>query len=395
MRWEHAGRVAVAGVGFSPIERRTMRPLGVFALEAAQAAVADCGLTLADVDGLATYPSAPFLSAANRNGEDIITVEFFLNAPGMGEVTWYSQAGEGLVCTAFRDAVNALIAGACTHVLVWRAMYVPPGTYGKSQANEVRGDDQFTAPWGCVSPLQWHALAYRRYLNAYGAKREDMAALVLSSRHNANLNEHAVFSGRTLGAEEYRSARMITDPLCLFDCDTPVTACVAMVLTTVERARDLRHRPALVAAVAQQTVNRSHAIHYTLLDHVDSGKAMADRLWRDCGLGPSDMSAAQLYDGFAPSTWYWLEAAGFCGRGEAHAFTQNGRIALGGELPLNTFGGSLSQGRLHGMGHIAEAVLQLQGRAGPRQVPDASAIAVFDGSPMLRSSGIVLTNAPA
>jgi acetyl-CoA acetyltransferase len=168
-----------------------------------------------------------------------------------------------------------------------------------------------------------------------------------------------------------------------------------MVLTTVERARDLRHRPALVGAVAQQTVNRSHPIHYTLHDHVDSGKAMADRLWRDAGLGPSDMSAAQLYDGFAPSTWYWLEAAGFCGRGEAHAFTQNGRIALGGELPLNTFGGSLSQGRLHGMGHIAEAVLQLQGRAGPRQVPDASAIAVFDGSPMLRSSGIVLTNAPA
>jgi acetyl-CoA acetyltransferase len=394
VRWQHASRVAVAGVGFSPIERRTTRPLGVFALEAAQAAVADCGLTLRDIDGLATYPPAPFLGAANRDGEDIITVEFFLTAPGMGEVAWYSQAGEGLVCTAVRDAVNALVAGACTHVLVWRAMYVPPGTYGSSRANEVTGDDQFTAPWGCVSPLQWHALAYRRYLETYGAKREDMAALVLNSRRNANHNEHAVFSGRTLSAEEYLAVRMITDPLCLFDCDTPVTACVAVVLTTAERARDLRHHPAYVASVAQQTVNRSHLIHYTLHDHIESGKAMADRLWRDAGLGPSDMSAAQLYDGFAPSTWYWLEAAGFCGRGEAHAFTQDGRIALGGQLPLNTFGGSLSQGRLHGMGHIAEAVLQLQGRAGPRQVADASAIAVFDGSPMLRSSGIVLTSEP-
>lgn len=395
MRWENAGRVAIAGVGFSPIERRTTRPLGAFALQAAEAAVADCGLTLRDIDGLATYPSAPFLGAANRDGEDIISVEFFLSEPRIGEIAWYSQAGEGLVCTAVRDAVNALVAGACAYVLVWRAMYVPPGTYGSTASREAAGDAQFTAPWGCVSPLQWHALAYRRYLETYGAERAAMAALVLSSRRNANRNEHAVFSGRTLSAEEYNSARMITDPLCLLDCDTPVTACVAAVLTTADRARDLRHRPAYVASVGQQTANRSHPVHYTLHDHIESGKPMADRLWRDAGLGPAEMSAAQLYDGFAPSAWYWLEAGGFCGRGEAHAFTQDGRIALGGALPVNTFGGSLSQGRLHGMGHIAEAVLQLQGRAGPRQVPDAAAIAVFDGSPMLRGSGIVLTRGPS
>ena len=121
------------------------------------------------------------------------------------------------------------------------------------------------------------------------------------------------------------------------------------------------------------------------------GKPLADQLWRDSGLGPADMAAAQTYDGFAPSTWYWLEAAGFCGRGEAHAFIQDGRIALDGALPVNTFGGSLSQGRLHGMGHIAEAVLQLSGRAGERQLGDPGAIAVFDGSPMLRGSGMVLT----
>ena len=128
------GRVALAGVGFSAIERRTVRPLGAFALEAAAAAVADCGLTLNDIDGLATYPSAPYLGAANRDGEDVITVEFFLCEPRMGEIAWYSQAGEGLVCTAMRDAVNALLAGACRYALVWRAMYVPPGTYGSTAA---------------------------------------------------------------------------------------------------------------------------------------------------------------------------------------------------------------------------------------------------------------------
>ena len=106
------------------------------------------------------------------------------------------------------------------------------------------------------------------------------------------------------------------------------------------------------------------------------------------------MDAAQLYDGFAPSALYWLEAAGFCKRGEAYAFIQDGRIALEGEMPVNTFGGSLSEGRLHGMGHIAEAVFQVTGRAERRQVPGAAAVCAIDGSPMLRGSGIVVTRDP-
>jgi acetyl-CoA acetyltransferase len=394
MSWTLRGKIAIAGIGFSPIERRTTHPLGAYALTAAQEAVADCGLSLGDIDGLATYPQAPFLGAVNRDGDDIITVEFFLSEPRLGQITWYSQAGEGLVVTAMRDAVNALLAGACTHVLVWRAMYVPPGTYGRATLNEAVGDAQFSAPYGCISPIQWHALVYQHYLQTYGAKREAMATLVLNSRRNANLNEHAIFADRTLDAEEYRAARMISEPLCLFDCDVPVTACVAAVLTTAERARDLRHPPAYVAAIGQQTANRRHPVHYTLHDHIESGKPMADRLWADAGCGPADITAAQLYDGFAPSSWYWLEAAGFCGRGEAHAFVQDGRIALNGALPVNTFGGSLSQGRLHGMGHIAEAVLQIAGRAGPRQLAHPDAIAVFDGSPMLRGSGMILTRDP-
>jgi acetyl-CoA acetyltransferase len=394
MTWQNRGKVAIVSAGFSPIERRTRTPLGVHALTAARAAVEDCGLSLGDIDGLATYPPAPFLGAVNRDGEDIITVEFFLSQVGFGNVRWYSQAGEGLVLTALRDAVNALIAGACTYAMVWRAMYVPPGTYGRSSSRDAVGDDQFTAPHGCVSPIQWHAIAYRHYLETYGASREAMVALALNSRRNANHNSHAIFADRTLTQEEYLAARMISDPLCLFDCDVPVTACVALVLTTADRARDLRHAPAYVAAVGQQTVNRHAPIHYTLHDHIESGKPLADQLWRDSGYGPSDMAAAQLYDGFAPSTWYWLEAAGFCGRGEAHTFVQDGRIALGGALPVNTFGGSLSQGRLHGMGHIAESVLQISRRAGVRQLADPGAVVVFDGSPMLRGSGMILTRNP-
>ncbi len=394
MTWENAGKVAIAGIGFSPIERRTQVPLGRYALTAAQKAVEDCGLKLSDIDGLATYPQAPFLGAMNRDGEDIITVKFFLSAPGAGTIAWYSQAGEGLVVTAMRDAVNALIAGACRYVLVWRAMYVPPGTYGHAILDDAIGDAQFTAPYGCISPIQWHALAYRRYMETYGATRASMAALALNSRRNANANEHAIFAGRTLTRDEYMSARMIADPLCLFDCDVPVTACVAAVLTTAERARDLRQRPAYVAAIGQQTDGGTQQLHNALTDPIAAGKPLADRLWADAGLGPADMAAAELYDGFAPSTLYWLEAAGFCPRGEAHRFIQDGRIALGGALPVNTFGGSLSQGRLHGMGHIAEAALQISGRAGERQLSDPAAICVFDGSPMLNGSAMVLTRDP-
>ena len=391
MSWEHKGKIAIAGVGFSPIERRSPTPLGNFAMTAAQNAVADCGLELSDIDGLATYPAAPFLGAVNRNGEDIITVKFFMSDPRLGEVRWYSQPGEGMVISAMRDAVNALISGACHYALVWRAMYVPPGSYGSTAMKTAIGDAQFTAPYGCVSPLQWHAFVYRRYMETYGATRESMAALVLTSRQNANRNEHAVFSGRPLTHEEYMSARMIADPLCLFDCDTPVTACVATVLTTAERARDLRRPPAYVAAIGQQTANTAQFIYYTLHDYIKTGKPVADRLWADAGMGPADMAAAELYDGFAPSALYWLEAAGFCKRGEAHSFIQDGRIALGGQLPVNTFGGSLSQGRLHGMGHIAEAVLQVTDRAGVRQIPNAGAVAIFDGSPMLTGGGMIVT----
>lgn len=392
MTWEHRGEVAIAGVGFSPIERRGGAPLGRHALSAAEAAVADCGLELSDIDGLATFPLAPFIGAPQRDGEDIITVEFFLSEPRVGKVRWYSQAGQGMIPTAVRDAAQALIAGACSYALVWRAMYVPPGTYGRIESTEVGGDAQFTAPYGCVSPIQWQAFLYQRYMELYGATREEMATFVVNSRRNANLNPHAVFGDRALTREEYLDSRVISTPFCLFDCDVPVTACVAIVMTTSDRAADLRHPPAYLAAVGQQAVNRPELLHYGLHDHIASGKPLAEQLWRDSGLGPHEMDAAQLYDGFSPSTFYWLEAAGFCGRGEAHSFVQDGRIALDGDLPVNTFGGSLSQGRLHGMGHIAEAALQISGRAGERQLDAADAIAVFDGSPRLRGGGLVLTS---
>ncbi|MCU1414604.1 MAG: hypothetical protein JWN80_1944 [Microbacteriaceae bacterium] len=390
MTWEHSCKVAIAGVGFSNIERRTSTPLGSFAIDSARAAAQDAGIELSSIDGLATYPAAPFAGARNQDGRDVITPEFFLSSGLLPDVTWYSQAGAGLVATAMRDAVNALIAGACTYALVWRAMYAPPGVYGRARTRSFGGDEQFSGPWGVTGPVQWHALAYRRYLEQYGGDAESMAALVVNSRRNANLNDHAYFSDKEMSLDDYASARMISDPLRLFDCDVPVTACVAVILTTTERARHLRNPPALLASIGQQTVTNPPAVRYVVDDHIESGAPLCRQLWRDAGVGPSEIDAAQLYDGFSPSALYWLEAAGFCGRGEALDFVQGDTITLSGRLPVNTFGGSLSQGRLHGMGHIVEAVLQVTDRARRRQVDGADAVCVFDGSPMLRGGGMVI-----
>lgn len=393
MSWPYRGKVAIVGVGFSPIQRHTGIPLGVFAKTAIENAVSDSGLRMEDIDGLATYAEPPFIGARRIDGEDMVSVEFVLNNLPFKEVRWYADLEEGMIISAVQAAVYALISGACRYAVVWRAMAHPKGPYGRLEQTEVSGDAQFQAPFGCISPIQWHALAYQRYLQLYGASREAMATLVVNSRRNATLNPNAYF--RTpLTREDYLNARMISDPLCLLDCDVPVQACVATVLTTAERARDLKNPPAYVAAIGQTTYRRQNLLHYTLHDYCEAGQAVASRLWSDAGLGPRDMAAAELYDGFSPTVWYWLEAAGFCGRGEAHAFIQGGRIEIGGELPVNTHGGSLSQGRLHGIGHIAEAALQVSGRAGERQVPNAGAVCVFIGSPMLRGGGMVLTRDP-
>ncbi len=395
MSWAGKGKVAVAGIGFSELTRSPEKGLGRLAFDAARAALADAGLDSSLIDGIATYPEPPFAGAGRRDGVDLVSVEYFLkHFPLAPEVRWYAQVDQGLIASALIEAANAIISGMATYVLVWRAMHSPAGTYTRISAQQAPGDAQFSLPYGQAAVYQWHAMAYRRYMHLYGATREEMGTLAVNQRRNANLNENAYFRHTPLDPESYLNSRFISEPLCLFDCDIPIEGCAALVLTSAERARDLRHPPAYIASMAQNTSGRRTLISYILDDYMVCGGTLAGQLWKDAGLGPQDMQAAQLYDGFSPSVYYWLEAAGFCGLGEAHAFIQNDRISLEGELPLNTFGGSLSEGRLHGMGHLAEAVRQVTGRAGARQVPACAAACAIDGSPLLRGSGIIFTADP-
>ena len=192
-----------------------------------------------------------------------------------------------------------------------------------------------------------------------------MFTLLSTERENALRNPYAYWYGRDeLGIEDYMNARQVYEPMCLFDIDIPVTGAGAIVMTTAERARDLPHKPAYVAGFS-------------------STRLPAQRIWELADTRPADQKVAMLYDGYSHFVYYWLEALGFCGKGEAHSFIQGGRIAKGGELPINTHGGSIGEGRLHGFGHLREAVMLIMGRAGDRQVPgtDSCVVAIGVGLP--------------
>ena len=399
MVWESKGKTAVVGVGFSKLSRTLEGTLGARCLEACANAVKDAGLELSDIDGIASYPEPPFRGAGSTDGRDMVSVNYIMRhlkiGPDKGRgVRWYAQIDQGMVLSAVIESVNALAAGACSYALVWRALHRPRGAYGAVDDSYARGDAQFQTPYGFASSFQPHSLAYRRYMHLYGAKREEMAALAVAQRVNANLNEKAYFFDTPMTRDDYMNARMIADPLCLFDCDIPVEGAAAVVLTTAERARDLPNPPAYVAGYGQNTSNMPNLMVYPLLDYMETGGSIADRVWERSGMGPSDVDVALLYDGFSPSVYYWLESAGFCGKGEAHQFIQDGRIERTGQLPVNTHGGALSEGRLHSIGHLAEGVYQVTGRAGERQVPGCRTAYVTAGSPMLRGSGLLLTAEP-
>jgi acetyl-CoA acetyltransferase len=396
--WESKGKVAVVGVGLSRMVRNAEEPVGPVALQTCLEAIEDAGLSPSEVDGLATLPYEG--EGADRvDGIHMVSPMYVMDhltpAP---DIKWFSNIGHPPSFPAsVIEAANALASGACTYVLVWQSNHharTRRHTVSGMRIRETAGAEgasQFTYPYGCGSTFQNHALQYARYMALYGARREDLATLAVTQRRNANKNPSAYFYETPLTFEEYMNSRMIADPLCLFDCDIPVQGAAAVVLTTAERARDLKNPPAYVAGYGENTARRPTAILYQLEDYMNNN--LVQNIWAMSGLGPNDVDVAQLYDGYSPSVIYWLEVAGFCGRGEGYQFIQDGRIELDGELPINTSGGQLSEGAL-GYGKLVEAVRQVTGRAGPRQVKDVHVSLLTEGSPMNKGAGLLFTDEP-
>ena len=363
--------VAIVGFGHSQIVRHADRPLGAVAVETARAAISDAGLNVGDIDGF--VGSSLFPTAGDHTNEDgISTVSADWLAANLGARPTYVAGfqGMGQIPGVVSMAVNAIASGAANHVLVHRALHNPQGRYHQSARLSFGGAQQWTAPQGFFSPLSMIGLTYNEYLHRYGATPDAMATVVVEARKNGARIPWSVWKDKPLTIEEYLRAPMVSDPIGRLDCDLPVDGAACFVLTSSERATDLPHRPVYVAGFASSgTPAPRLPLHWPLDDIMASGRSMAETLFARSGIGPGDIDLPQLYDGFSPFVYLWLEVLGLCPEGEAHRFVQDGHIDSDqpGALPVLSGGGALGNGRMHGIPQMLECYLQLSGRAQDRQ----------------------------
>ena len=368
----------ITGIGQSAVGRRLGRsPLSLTA-EAALAAIGDAGLDRGDIDGCSTWPG----SAGPTRGFSDVGVWEVQDALGLS-LDWFSGGSESAgQLGAIVNAVAAVDAGLATHVLcfrtVWEATAQTLGArasiIGAGQAR-VKGPYQFLTPFGAMSAANWTALLARAHMHEFGTTREHLGAVAVNARIGAQRNPAAIYT-EPMTLEDHRSARMISDPLGLLDCDVPVDGSTAVIVSRAGAAGGAPGAPVVIESLGSAVRGRPS------WDQLEDLTAMAAHdaaamLWRRTALTPRDVDVALLYDGFTFLTLAWLEALGFCRRGESGPFVEGGaRIGRDGELPVNPHGGQLSAGRLHGFGFLHEAVLQLRGGAGERQVPGPPEVAV-------------------
>jgi acetyl-CoA acetyltransferase len=377
-------RAVISGAGQSDVGRRLYRDPLELTLDACIEAITDAGLTTADIDGVSTYPG-PMEVPPGFSGAGVVDVHDALRL----NLNWWnggletpSQLG------AVIAACLAVSVGLAKHVLCFRSVYegsaqgdkgraavMPGGGGGKGGVPRTSGFMEWILPFSAPSAATWIAMMAQRHFHEYGTTREQLAQIALNARKNAALNPKAIYDA-PMSMDDYLNVRMISSPLCLYDCDVPCDGGTAVIVSRVDTIPDLRKPPLQVEAVGTALHGRPS------WDQFDDLTTMAVRdagaqLWTRTDLKPSDVQLAEMYDGFSFITMCWLEAMGFCGKGESGPFVEGGkRIALDGELPLNTNGGQLSSGRLHGFGFIHEACVQLWGEAGDRQVPGEPEVGV-------------------
>ncbi len=362
-------QACIVGIGETAYTRRAdsgVTLLGLH-LQAAVRAIGDAGLRIKQVDGLMPFPGLGTAEefAANLGIEDL-RYAATINLGGAAPVA------------SLQTAAMAVILGAADYVLVMAAW----NAYSGSRAREAAIADtsvlpgrgiarDYYIPHGLTAPPQWYALMARRHMHEFGTKQEQLGAIAVAMRKHAQLNANAVMRGRPLTIEQYLASPVIADPYRLFDCCLETDGGAALVVTTAERARDLKRRPVYIMGVAaaqpypaDEITNRKDIFLTGLTMAAPKAFAMA-------GITPQDVDFAEIYDCFTFEVLQQIEEAGFCKRGEGGAFVEGGRIELGGELPVNTHGGLLSEAHVLGMNHIVEAVRQLRGEAGERQVKDA------------------------
>lgn len=376
------GREAyITGIGMSEVGVRLARsPLGL-TMDAIKEAVADAGLTLAQIDGVSTYPG----KMQSFLGFSPIGVDEIIDVCGL-KTRWHTGAAEATAqLGAIADAAAAVKAGLARHVICFRTVYEagamarPDEFPPLERRKDVTGNSQWVSPFGAFSAACWTAQFAMRQMKRHGMTREQLAQIAINDHRNAALNPRAIVK-QPLSLDTYMAARMISTPFCLYDCDRFTDASTVVIVSASEALDEVSSQPVRISATAG-SVERSSWDQAEYASAYPTGRD----LWRNADYTRDDVDVVQFYDGFAFQPITWLEGLGFCEVGEGHRFIEGGtRIALDGELPMNTGGGQLGWGRLHGFGFAYEAVVQLRGQGGERQVKGDPrvAIATSGGGPM-------------
>lgn len=358
-------KAAIVGIGATEFSKNSGRSELQLACEAVTAALRDAGLQPSDIDGAVTF-------IIDNNLE----IEILRNIGGK-ELAFFSRIpyGGGGACAPLHHAAMAIATGTADVVVCYRAMnerseyrFGANSSFG-SATGIVTSDAALKGlhtMHGLRTPPAMVALLARRYMHEYGATSEDFARVAVAARRHAATNPAAWFYGKPITVEDHQASRMIADPLRLLDCCQESDGGVAVIITSVERARDLPNKPVMLSATAQGSIRGMLSLtNYYVPDlcAVEEIATTAARAYRQADIRATDVDLAILYDHFTSSVLMQLEACGFCGRGEAKDFVKDGAIEIGGRLPVNTHGGQIGEAYIHGMNGIAEGVRQIRGTA--------------------------------
>jgi acetyl-CoA acetyltransferase len=379
-------KAAIVGIGATEFSRNSGRSENQLAIECIRSAVEDAGLSLSDIDGV-----------CNPTG-DATGAHDIVNNFGLRNLNFFSEVayGGGAPCGTVAQAAMAVATGQANYVVCYRALNEYSGSrYGQwFLGTEVTGDWAFEVGFGMLTAVHRIAMRARRHMHDYGTTSRQFGAITVACRHHANRNPRAQLHHRQITIEDHQSSRIISDPLHLLDCCLESDGGCAVVVTSLERARDLKQKPAVILAAAQaigsELASMTNYNRARITENEDMQR-LGETLFARAGVTPKDIDAIQIYDFFTPMVLMTLEDLGFCKKGEGGSFVEDPRrLQFDGELPLNTAGGQLGEAYIHGYNLLLEAVRQVRGTS-TSQVADLE-LSMCVSASGVPSSGLILTH---
>jgi acetyl-CoA acetyltransferase len=371
---------AIAGIGATEFSKNSGRSELQLAAECSLAACKDAGVDPRDIDGMITF---------TIDNSDEVNLARCLGVRDLAYSTRVPGGGSGAAATLYQ-AMALVNAGLCTNVLIWRAMNDRSQyRFGQNQSHATgytagtgTGSVLWCVPFGAMTPASWAALQGNSYMQRYGVTNRDLGYLSVQQRAYAATNPQAWFYGKPITLEDHQSSKWVQEPvLRILDCCQESDGGVALLVSSLERARDLKQPPVKITGATQSIPYNTEVIsnyYHDDLGSMPEAWSTAKRLYEQTGVGPSDIQTAMLYDAFTPMVFMQLEGFRFCGPGEAKDFVKGGEIAIDGRLPINTHGGLLGEAYIHGMNTMAEGVRQVRGSS-VNQVKNVTHVLVSSG----------------